>query len=162
MYLPKKTFASIVAHTPLVSIDLIVRNTSGEILLGKRKNCPAQGFWFVPGGRILKDEMICTAFSRLTEEELGISCGIDRANFVGVYEHFYGDNFSGNDFSTHYVVLGYEFGLDMDLTFPHRQHDGYCWLRPAELLQNPQVHGNTKAYFIERSLLTGAFDDDVL
>ncbi|MCJ8315249.1 MAG: GDP-mannose mannosyl hydrolase, partial [Saccharospirillaceae bacterium] len=39
--LEKTLFQSIVKHTPLVSIDLIVRNSKGQILLGKRNNKPA-------------------------------------------------------------------------------------------------------------------------
>ncbi|TOB15241.1 NUDIX domain-containing protein, partial [Vibrio parahaemolyticus] len=54
--LDEQTFKLVVASTPLVSIDLIIRNSKRQILLGQRTNRPAQGFWFVPGGRICKDE----------------------------------------------------------------------------------------------------------
>ncbi|HGU2589280.1 TPA: NUDIX domain-containing protein, partial [Escherichia coli] len=54
MFLHSQDFATIVRSTPLISIDLIVENEFGEILLGKRINRPAQGYWFVPGGRVLK------------------------------------------------------------------------------------------------------------
>ena len=43
-----ETFKTVVASTPLVSIDLIVRNRQGQVLLGLRTNRPAQGGWFVP------------------------------------------------------------------------------------------------------------------
>jgi len=66
------TFKTIVATTPLVSIDLLVRDTEGNILLGKRVNRPAQGDWFVPGGRVLKDEPIEQAYTRLLKIELGM------------------------------------------------------------------------------------------
>jgi colanic acid biosynthesis protein WcaH len=48
--LPIETFKTVIASTPLISIDLIVRNNQQQILLGKRLNKPAQGYWFVPGG----------------------------------------------------------------------------------------------------------------
>ena len=147
MYLPTEKFASIVAHTPLVSIDLIVRNSLDQFLLGKRRNCPAQGYWFVPGGRIRKDEMISTAFSRLTDEELRTDYLLTQSRFLGVYEHFYSDNFSNADFSTHYVVLAYELFLDVDSSWPAEQHSEYCWLNSVDLLSHPQVHLNSKAYF---------------
>ena len=57
---------------PLISIDLLVQNEHGEYLLGLRNNRPAQGYWFVPGGRVLKNETLDGAFKRLTFEELGI------------------------------------------------------------------------------------------
>lgn len=52
MFLSQEDFATVVRSTPLISIDLIVENERGEFLLGKRTNRPAQGFWFVPGGRV--------------------------------------------------------------------------------------------------------------
>ncbi|KDS03655.1 glycosyl transferase in colanic acid biosynthesis [Salmonella enterica subsp. enterica serovar Heidelberg str. RI-11-014316] len=39
-----------VRATPLISLDFIVENGQGEILLGQRLNRPAQGYWFVAGG----------------------------------------------------------------------------------------------------------------
>ena len=53
-FLSESTFQTIIGATPLVSIDLIVKNAKGEVLLGYRTNRPAQGYWFVPGGRVQK------------------------------------------------------------------------------------------------------------
>ncbi len=64
-------FKTIVANTPLISIDFIIRNSEGKALLGQRQNRPAQNFWFVPGGRIFKDESFENAFKRISLEELG-------------------------------------------------------------------------------------------
>lgn len=70
--------------TPLISIDLIVENERGEFLLGKRTNRPAQGFWFVPGERVQKDETLSDAFERLTLAELACSCRWQRASLRGL------------------------------------------------------------------------------
>lgn len=146
--LDKEVFKTVVASTPLVSIDLIIRNSRNQVLLGLRTNRPAQGFWFVPGGRIGKDETFEQAFLRLTEVELGITIPLSDASFLGPYQHFYSDNFSGADFSTHYVVLGYQLMLDLELqTLPVEQHQNYQWWDEQELLNSEQVHRNTKAYF---------------
>ena len=119
------------------------------MLLGQRTNRPAQGFWFVPGGRILKNEAMAAAFLRLSKAELGFASELGDAEFLGVYEHFYTDNFSGTDFSTHYVVLGYRLVHDLDLnSLPDAQHHSYRWFDVAELLASVQVHDNTKAYFL--------------
>ena len=146
--LDEQTFKLVVASTPLVSIDLIIRNSKGQILLGQRTNRPAQGFWFVPGGRICKDETFELAFQRLTEIELGEEYCLKQAQFLGTYQHFYIDNFSDDDFSTHYVVLGYELELNIELTsLPDEQHNNYQWWEVENLLASEQVHINTKAYF---------------
>ena len=149
MFLDKETFRTVVRSAPLVSIDLVVINSQGQVLLGQRTNRPAQGFWFVPGGRILKNEAMAAAFLRLSKAELGFASELGDAEFLGVYEHFYTDNFSGTDFSTHYVVLGYRLVHDRDLnSLPDAQHHSYRWFDIAELLASVQVHDNTKAYFL--------------
>ncbi|EAC1549755.1 TPA: GDP-mannose mannosyl hydrolase, partial [Escherichia coli] len=107
MFLRQEDFATVVRSTPLVSLDFIVENSRGEFLLGKRTNRPAQGYWFVPGGRLQKDETLEAAFERLTMAELGLRLPITAGQFYGVWQHFYDDNFSGTDFTTHYVVLGF-------------------------------------------------------
>ena len=147
MYLAIDTFKAVVANTPLISIDLVVQNDDGEVLLGRRLNRPAQGFWFVPGGRVHKDETLDEAFVRLTAAELGQTLRRDQANFLGVYEHFYPDNFCGTNFSTHYVVLAYTLQIPELENLPAEQHSAYRWFSPDVLLSNELVHENTKAYF---------------
>lgn len=70
--LDQSLFKTIVANTPLISIDLIIRNESGMALLGQRLNQPAQGYWFVPGGRIFKDENFSQAFFPYLRGRAGI------------------------------------------------------------------------------------------
>ena len=104
--------------------------------------------WFVPGGRILKDELMQDAFLRLTQNELGVAGSITDGEFLGVYEHFYEDNFSSNDFSTHYVAMGYRLCIDLELTqLPHEQHRRYQWWSIEALLVSDAVHRHTKWYF---------------
>ena len=57
MFLDEGTFKSVIENAPLVSIDLVVKNSLGQYLFGYRTNRPAKGFWFVPGGRIHKGEL---------------------------------------------------------------------------------------------------------
>ncbi len=142
-------FLHIVDATPLVSIDLILRNESGEVLLGRRANRPAQGMWFVPGGRIRKNERVNDALKRISQRELGVTIG--QAKLLGVFDHIYPDNFLGAPgVNTHYVVLGMEAELPGGLTFTvDDQHEELKWWAVKELLGEPSVHENTKAYFRE-------------
>ncbi len=149
MFLSAEDFSIVVRSTPLISIDLIVENQAGEFLLGQRTQRPAQNFWFVPGGRVQKDETLERAFARLTEAELGTAFTLQDGEFYGVWQHFYDDNFSGTDFSTHYVVLGFRLRVDADaLQLPDAQHSEYQWLTPEELLARGDVHDNSRAYFL--------------
>lgn len=148
MYLSHQDFATVVRSTPLISLDLIVENENGEFLVGKRTNRPAQGYWFVPGGRVQKDETLDQAFTRLTLAELGQGFRRSDAQFYGVWQHFYQDSFAGEGFSTHYVVLGFRLRVQANqLVLPDDQHNAYCWLKPAILVADEQVHHNTRAYF---------------
>ncbi len=149
MFLSQEDFATVVRSTPLISIDLIVENAHGEFLLGKRTNRPAQGYWFVPGGRVQKDEPLAQAFERLTQAELGVRLPLTAGEFYGVWQHFYDDNFSGSDFSTHYIVLGFRLKLNQaDLALPDAQHEAYRWLTPEALIADENVHDNSRAYFL--------------
>lgn len=146
-WLQPDIFQTVVTHTPLVSIDLIVRDGAGRVLVGLRSNRPAKGSWFVPGGRIAKDESIAAAFARITAAELGEEIAIDRARFRGVFEHFYPDCFAGEQTSTHYLVLAWQLQVDGFDNLPAAQHSHYRWLAPAELVNDDRVHENTKVYF---------------
>ena len=146
-FLSESTFQTIIGATPLVSIDLIVKNTQGEVLLGYRTNRPAQGYWFVPGGRVQKNERLDKAFLRLTKAELGVSIPRSAATFMGVFEHLYDDSAFDEAVSTHYVVLGYELELDINLDeLPKEQHNQYCWVASDALLSRDDVHVHTKWY----------------
>ncbi|EFJ8097383.1 GDP-mannose mannosyl hydrolase [Escherichia coli] len=143
-------FSTIINHTPLVAIDLIIENEFKEILVGKRINRPARGFWFVPGGRIRKNESLIDAFSRVCQSEIDLAASINNAKFFGVYEHFYNDSFYGDEFSTHYVVLAYKILVDKNNIIPSfGQHDQYSWMNYSDLIKDDSVHDNTKAYFIK-------------
>lgn len=142
-------FISVVDSTPLVSIDLVIYNPQGEVLLGRRLNRPAKGYWFVPGGRIRKEERIAEAFIRICKTELGTPLAFDQATLLNAFDHLYDDNFSGLDaVTTHYVVLGYRVDLDGPISFQlDEQHDVFKWWRVDDLLQDSMVHENTKNYF---------------
>ncbi|MHC4216499.1 MAG: GDP-mannose mannosyl hydrolase [Planctomycetota bacterium] len=142
-------FAEAVRLSPLVSIDLIVHNSRGEILLGLRENEPAKGFWFVPGGRILKNERISEAFERLAVNELGVKLNYKDAKFIGVFEHLYANNFAGREgFGTHYIVLAHSITIDAStLDLPDDQHSDYKWMNPQDVCEDSTVHPYTKAYF---------------
>ena len=147
--LSKKDWLEVVQRAPLVSIDLIVRDKQGRVLLGLRTNEPARDTWFVPGGVIRKNETLDQAFARLAEVELSLLLKRSDAQFIGVYEHHYETNFALEpNIRTHYVVLGHQITLPkLPSAGPLDQHKDYRAFTVEEVLANPQVHENTKAYF---------------
>ena len=135
MFLNKKKFISLIQNAPLISIDFCIV-FEGKILLGKRKNPPAQNFFFVPGGRIQKNETIKSAQKRLLAEEIGlknISLVKKYIKFIGIFEHFYEDNFLGqNDFNTHYIAHAYKVEINdleqINYAQFEEQHHIYKWI----------------------------------
>jgi colanic acid biosynthesis protein WcaH len=142
-------FHTVVRLAPLVSIDLIIRNPRGEVLLGLRNNEPAKGFYFVPGGIVLKHERLREAFARILKREINYDATLEDARLLGAYEHFYDANSFGDaNFGTHYVVLAHELKLaDASAIQADAQHSELSWWSERDLLASDRVHDNTKAYF---------------
>ena len=138
------TFKVVVDSVPLISIDILVKKDN-KVLLGKRVNKPAQGYYFSIGGRIKKNETINQAMERIVKNELDIKLKLT-PRFIGVYEHFYNDSIY-QDVSTHYVNLAYEIEIEETLNLPNEQHNEYQWLTIDELLESKQVHKHVKDYF---------------
>jgi colanic acid biosynthesis protein WcaH len=138
------TFKTILNSAPLISIDILVKK-NGKVLLGKRSNKPAQGYFFSTGGRIYKNETIYNAMSRIAFNELNIELK-STPKFIGVFEHFYDDSIYEN-ISTHYVNIAYEYEIEEIPDLPNEQHSEYKWFTVSELLENKLVHKYTKDYF---------------
>ncbi|APE32615.1 GDP-mannose mannosyl hydrolase [Halomonas aestuarii] len=154
-WLADDAFRQVIAHAPLVSLDFVVTNTQGEWLLGQRLNRPAQGSWFVPGGRVRKGETLEAAALRLTMSELGQAVELACMRFLDVYQHFYADSMFDPGLSTHYVVLAYQVTLAPSLqALPRQQHGGYHWYSPDAVAHDERVHANTRAYLPAVSALT--------
>lgn len=142
-------FKTLVRLGPLVSIDLIVYDPDGRVLVGLRENEPAKNWWFVPGGSIRKTQTLDEAFAVICNKELGQPFDRGDATLLGVYEHHYDTNFSLDpSFGTHYIVLAHELRLDQPIdNLPTDQHGQYAWLTPEQILAHNRVHENTKAYW---------------
>ncbi|HDF2343242.1 TPA: GDP-mannose mannosyl hydrolase [Morganella morganii] len=143
-------FLYLLKISPLISIDFIVKDSNNQVLLGYRTNEPAKNNWFVPGGRIFKNETINQAFYRLAKDELGIDSRCIEPSFHGVFEHLYHNSFYSSEVTTHYIVLAYVIQVDLNISqLPKGQHSNYRWFSIPELMDSPTVNVYTKKYFEE-------------
>lgn len=150
---PEK-FASACSALPLVSIDWVVTNPHGELLLGLRNNAPARGWWFTPGGRIRKNEPLATAKNRIVLEELGLcETTLSRARLMGAWDHFYPDSAFDPAVSTHYVNLPHWLPLSAEeasaLSLPQgadQQHVRWQWLPLDQAVRAETVHPYVRLY----------------
>ena len=154
MFLSKGDFKNAVSIVPIIAIDICIINNK-KILLGYRKNPPAINHYFVPGGRIRKGETIEAAFKRILFDELG---GILKSEFdilknlIGIYQHFYEDNFLGNkEFDSHYVVLAFKLAFNeieiSKISNFNNQHSEQIWHDYlSESRKKINIHKYTQEY----------------
>lgn len=122
--IPEDEWETIVSQMPIPSVDMVVLNDDDEFLLGRRQNQPAKGTWFVPGGRILKNEQVYNAVHRKAREELNTAVSIE--DDLGWYEHFYDESDVGADVSKHYIALCFVVRNGNDIE-PDSQHEELEW-----------------------------------
>jgi ADP-ribose pyrophosphatase YjhB (NUDIX family) len=84
MIIPEKLYRQVCQVMPIACVDLLVTDRSHRVLLVKRKNAPAKGHWWFPGGRVHFSETRAVAAARKLKEE----CGLEAASLeeVGTYD----------------------------------------------------------------------------
>ena len=131
---------TIVRHVPIVSVDLVVFHDD-RVLLARRENEPAKGEWFVPGGRVLKNESREEAVHRVAQEELGVDVEIIES--LGAYEHIYDTADVDVSNGKHYLANGYVVRPKSDEFELDSQHSAFRFFESPP--ENP--HENIAAYF---------------
>ena len=86
-------YRQILEFMPIPCVDIAVV-ANGAVLLVLRDDAPAQGEWWLPGGRILKGEMMRDTAIRKARQEVGIECN------VGMIGRFADDR----DFQLYFVL----------------------------------------------------------
>ena len=91
-FIPWELYRQILECMPIPCVDIaIVAN--GSVLLVKREDAPAKGQWWLPGGRVLKGEMMRDAAKRKAREEVGIECHV--ASIIHTAETIFPDGPDG-------------------------------------------------------------------
>jgi 8-oxo-dGTP diphosphatase len=70
-------------ETPLLAVDLVVRDAAGRLLMIRRKSDPFKGYTALPGGFVEIGETVEEAARRELMEETQIAAG--KLRLVGVY-----------------------------------------------------------------------------
>lgn len=74
-FIPTELYYRILENLPIACVDVAIV-AYGAVLLVRRKDAPARGQWWVPGGRVLKGEMMRDTARRKAREEVGIDCHV--------------------------------------------------------------------------------------
>ena len=90
---------------PICCVDVVLFHDN-KILLVKRKNEPAKGEWWVPGGRVYKNEKLEEAAKRKIFEEVGLKVKVNK--MIGIYETIFEKSAFGKiDGGTHTINIGF-------------------------------------------------------
>ena len=147
MKLDDQEFLQLIKLSPLFSIDLVVVNEERELLVGKRINAPAKGWWFVPGGRVYKNEPLQEAFARIANLEIGQKIEMGDCTLLGFFDHFYDDCALNNDVSTHYINTPYLVQVSKPtIDAPNIQHESYRWVSLDKIETDSTIHNYSKVF----------------
>ena len=67
----RELYSQILEHMPIPAVDFVLVHNH-QVLLALRKDEPAKGQWWIPGGRVLKNETLETAVKRKALQEVGV------------------------------------------------------------------------------------------
>ena len=131
-------------------MDLIIFSEEKGILMGKRNNYPAKGFYFVPGGRIYKNEERDLGFKRISSSEIGVTLDFTNSQLIDIFEHFYNTSkWPNEEINTHYIVearlINANSEVVKEITNSDNQHSDFIWINDANI-QKINVHQYCKPY----------------
>ncbi len=113
-------------NVPIICVDLLVKYNDTYLLM-LRKNNPIKGKYWMPGGRVYKNESLGKAVKRKCLEE----CGVKVKNYkkVGVIEYIKEEApFNNIKSGIHVVSIVYEILIDSKNILMDSQHDDYKWV----------------------------------
>lgn len=128
--LPVEDFKKTLSSFPIACIDIVVRSVDSKILLIKRKEKPAKGDWWFPGGRIFKNEEILDAISRKLKDEVGIEEVVE-AEQIGAFETIFEDGpfeEQSHTINITYIVELSKLAKDCSIVLQDKFADDYRWV----------------------------------
>jgi ADP-ribose pyrophosphatase YjhB (NUDIX family) len=95
--LSKELYGGIVANIPTVCVDIILqREVDDKVLLFYRRDKPAKGLWWLPGGRMLKGETFFETALRKVRDEMGhgskLNGQVEAVAVTNVWNTFFHDS----------------------------------------------------------------------
>lgn len=144
MFVAEELYSRILQVMPIPCVDVLVMDDAGRGLLLLRKNEPAAGQWWFPGGRVLFGETREDAARRKLEEE----CGLVATEFqeAGTFDIFLE---IGRDARVHSITTLFKARVvrGNSIRLDHQSSEA-CWLAPQAWLErelHPFVRGGLSA-----------------
>ena len=126
----KGLYKKVLENMPVFCVDVIIEDDK-KVFLVRRKNEPCKNQWWVPGGRLYKNEKTQDAAIRKAREETGLDVEVIKQ--VGFYEPMFKEAQLGVKTGTHNPVVVYllrtKFNQDIHLD---EQSSDYRWIDRIE------------------------------
>lgn len=148
--LPEEKFKEVLRSVPIVCVDTVLRNKEDKILLIKRREKPAEGEWWFPGGRLYKNERLIDCVSRKLSEEIGFECEKCPIEFIDAFETIFEDGPFGTQLHT--VNLTYlvdDFFSGSTISINEEYASDYRWMTGNESFIGDYVKKIIKVVFEE-------------
>jgi len=111
-YLSEEEFRKIMKMKPTVSVDLLIKDTQGRFLLGRRNTEPYKNWWQVVGGMIYYNEKIGDTIRRIALRETGLT--VFNPIFSDVYDIIDDVDPRGHVVCLAYVITDYSGELSVN------------------------------------------------
>ncbi|RJQ18961.1 NUDIX domain-containing protein [Candidatus Woesearchaeota archaeon] len=131
--IPKDEYARILRQMPIVCIDVIAQQ-GDVVFFVKRRDEPAKGEWWFPGGRLRKGEELHHAAQRKLLDETGLY--LHDPWQVGTYSTVFETGPFGDPVHSVNVVFA---GFAEGRIFLDETSTDYTWLKPQEYAGHPYV-----------------------
>ncbi|WP_261925741.1 NUDIX domain-containing protein [Methylorubrum sp. GM97] len=119
------TYATIITLMPIACVDVAIV-AGGKVLLVRRLDEPAKGQWWLPGGRVLKGEMMRDTAIRKARDEVGIICNV--GPIIHTAETIFDAGPAGIPVhSINSCFFLYPKGEDISISLDVH-HEDYCWI----------------------------------
>ena len=133
-FVPERVYKTFLENMPIFCIDFLI-NCDNEFLLLKRNEEPLKGVFWMPGGRLHKNETIENFLIRVQSREIGRF--FKNYNLIGFSNYFF--KYSINSRATHTPTLLFEINIKSKFTPKiDRTHAKFTWSKelPKELIDN--------------------------
>ena len=133
---------------PIASVEAIISKDNSLLFL-RRKNSPANGQWWFPGGRIRKGETLEETLYREVKEETGLE--VIESELVNVYSRIFDER--------HDITIAYFCKCKQDIITLNNEHSEYKYFKKLPKNIHPYLI-EVINYLEKKSIHTSSFNAD--
>jgi len=116
--IPLTLYELITDSIPIASVEAIISKDNSLLFL-RRKNSPAKGQWWFPGGRIRKGETLEEALYREVKEETGLQ--VIKSKLINVYSRIFDER--------HDITIAYLCKCKGNKIILNNEHTEYTYFK---------------------------------